>query len=253
MKLRFLLRIALSLVVFAALSNGRAADLKEVVVPDAEYPKLVDFSSQVIREALKGKPEKRLADKAQLAALMIAAYAQQNLDGANGQQRATVRDAALEMAALIRAKKYAEALKLLEALPTLRANPKAKKEKAMLFGMGINYEDTMVQFRQPARGGLGIGGQLEDLGANPDGKLADKELTPQLATTAYLTAIVGELIKGYVPENKLKVKEWQTYAHDMRQQAIALAEAAKGKDGKAAFQALTRLNQTCEKCHKAFR
>jgi hypothetical protein len=230
-----------------------AADPATSILPDSDYAKQVEFSSGVVRAALKGKPDKRAGERARTAAIMIAAYAQQNLSAGNGPQRAALRDAALELAGLIKVKEYDKAVKQLEALPTVKADAKAKREKLKLAGKAIELDDLMTQFRQSARGGLDIEARLDALGSIAGGSLPEKELDDLLVRQAYLIAVAAEITADYTPEDKDKVKSWQTYAAGMRQHAAALAAAAKSKDGKAAFRALEQLNQVCANCHKDFR
>jgi Cytochrome C' len=255
--MRFLNRprphLACGLLLILCVLPGPAAEAPPPVLPDADYPRLVAFSADVIRTALKGKPDKRAAERARTAAVMIAAYAQQNLSGRDGQQRATMRDAALELAALIKAKEFDKALKQLDALPNVKADAKVKKEKLKMIGAAIELDDLMAQFRQPARGGLGIEVRLDDLGAAEGGTVPAKELDDLLLWQAYLVAVAAEITAEHTPEDKDKVKNWQTYAAAMRQHASTLAAAAKAKEGKAAFRALEQLNQACAKCHKDFR
>jgi hypothetical protein len=239
--------------VLLLLHPGSAADAPSPTVPDADYPGLLELSGGVIREALKGKPDKRSVDKARTAAVMIAAYAQQNLSGPNGPQRASVRDAALELAALIKAKEFDKALKQLDALATLKANPKAQLAKLKLVGKSIEFDDIMTQFRQPVRGGLGIEARFDELGAGEGGVIPAKELDDALVRQALLAAVAAELTAEYVPEDKDKLKLWQALAADMRQQSLALAAVARSKDGKQTFLAVEHLNKTCAKCHKEFR
>jgi hypothetical protein len=234
------------------LVSAPAADPPAPLLPDADYPKLVEFSSGVIRDALKGQPDKRAAGRARTAAIMIAAYAQQNLAGPDGQQRATLRDAALELAGLIKAKDFDKALKKLDSLPTLKADAKAKKEKLALVDKVIEVDELMHHFRQPARGGLGIETRLDALGTM-EGGIAEKELDDLLLRQAYLLAVAAEVTAEYTPPEKDKVKDWQAYCTQMRQGGSALAAATKARDGKAALRAVEQLNQSCTKCHKDFR
>jgi len=248
-----LLVLFCGLVLILLAPPGPAADAAAPVLPDADYPKLVEFSSGVIRAALQAKADRRAAERARTAAIMIAAYAQQNLAGMDGPQRAALRDAALDLARLIKTKEFDKALKQLEALPAVKADAKAKREKLPLAVKAIDLDDLMNQFRQSARGGLDIEARLDDLGAIAGGSLPEKELDDLLVRQAYLIAVAADITAEYTPEDKDKVKTWQAYAAGMRQQAGALAAAAKAKDGKAAFRALEQLNQVCAKCHKDFR
>ncbi|MBY0526343.1 MAG: cytochrome c [Gemmataceae bacterium] len=246
--------LAMALTLGSLVPVGDAADAKDAALPDAEYPKLVERAVAVIRQSLKDKPDKRGIDKSRTAALMIAAYAQENLNGADGARRATVRDAALAVADLIvNAKDYPKALKLAETLPNLMANEKAKKEKIPLLGKGADYDDLMVQFRASARGGFGIEARFEELGAHPDRAISAKELNESFLSDIYLSAVAAEVIAAYVPEDKAKAKQWQALSLAMRKESFVLADAVKAKDGKAAFKALNQLNRTCDKCHKDFR
>src|SRR5262249_32013749 len=140
--------------------RGQAADADGPIVPDADYPKMVKMAVKGIQDALKGTPDDIKATKARTAAVMIAAYAQQNLSGADGQQRATVRDNALRIAALIQSKKFAEASKEAAGLATIAADPNAKKTKVTLIDKHISVHDLMNQFNHPPEGGWGVDRQL---------------------------------------------------------------------------------------------
>lgn len=249
------MRGCIALLGLASLATILVAQGPAPTLPAAEYPKVVDYAITVIREALgKENPDKRSADRARMAAVMIAAYAQQDLGGADAAQRAGVRDAALEVAALIKNKEYAKAIQRAESLPKLPADSKAKKEKVKLLGAIVDFDDVMTQFRQPPRGGLGIEGRFEELEALGGAAIPAKEMDELLARQAYLTAVAAELTAAHVPEDKKDMlKEWQKLSAEMRQHALALGAATRAKDGKAAFRALERLNRSCVQCHKAFR
>jgi hypothetical protein len=230
---------------------GHAADDTKPLLPDSEYRRMLDHSAEVIRAALKDMPTQRSITRAQTAAVLMAAYAQQSLGGIDGQQRATARDAALELAALIKKKDFATALRRLDGIATLKPNPKAKKEKSRLLEH-TDVDDLMSLFRPAARGGLNIEAKLDELGG-VGATLPPAELTPALTAQIYLAAVTGEIIADHVPEDRTKTKQWQGFSRDMQQHAVALTEAVRLKDGKAAAAALGRLNQTCAACHKAFR
>src|SRR5262245_42207707 len=83
--------VVVLLAILCCLPPGTAADAPKPIVPDAEYPALVEQSAKLIAEALAGSPNRRMADKARVAAVMLAEFAQQNLAGADAGQRATVR------------------------------------------------------------------------------------------------------------------------------------------------------------------
>jgi hypothetical protein len=220
-------------------------------LPDSDYALLIEPSAKLIQEALAGQPNRRAADKARVAAVMLAEFAQQNLGGADAQKRASVRDAAVAIARLIRDKDYTAAAKEAARLPNLPANPNAKKERVKLLGPSLDIEDLMTQFRASKAGGLGIEGLLDQLATEKNETVSAAALTGELRLLAYRTAIAGAMAREHVP--KMKPKEWQGYADEMRKSAVALAEAVGSKDGKRAYAAVERLNASCNQCHKEFR
>ncbi len=230
-----------------ALPIGLGAGGGEVPPLDQEYPRLLAQSVQVSLEALKGKPNRRAADKARVAVMLIAAAAQRNLAGPDAAQRATTRDAALEVADLIREEKFDQVRRRLAELPKLKPDAKARKEKRKLLGPRLDVEDLMTQFRPAKVGGLGLEAKFDALGSKADA------VTPnaQLLLDAYLTVVTAELTAEHAP--RAKAADWMSWAQAMRKEALALGEAAQARDGKAAFQAVTRLNRACNRCHQAFR
>ena len=141
--LRFLRLLGAGLLVAAglviALPRGIGADDKEAIALDSEHPRLVEQSTRLIREALKDKPNRRAADKARIAAMLIAASAQQNLAGPDGSRRAALRDAALDLADSIKDEDFAKARQRVQELPGLKRDPQAKKEKVKLLGPAPRY------------------------------------------------------------------------------------------------------------------
>lgn len=221
------------------------------VVPDAVYGRLLEPSVKLIQASLAGEPTRRAAEKARLAALMLAEFAQQDLQGPDGARRAAVRDAALEVARLIKDKKYTEALDQTQRLPTLPAQLGAKKDRVKLLGPHMDVEELMGQFRAAKVGGLGIEALLDQLAVSKDGIVPAAALTDELRLTAFRTAVAAELAREHVPN--MKPKEWLGYADGMRKSALELADAVEAKNGKAAFGAVDRLNTSCNKCHLVFR
>jgi hypothetical protein len=235
-----------------AVVPGGAADSKGTLVPEADYPKLVKRSVKGIQDALKGgKPSDESIEKAHTAAVMIAAYAQDNLDGADGQQRATVRDAALKAAEAIKASKYDEALKLVDGLATLKADPKAKKEKVKL-DEHISFKELMHQFRPEKEGGWGIYGHLYKLQTAMKPVLPREELNEKFTMEADQIAVTADVALTVIPKGK--PKEFQTNLESMRAGGVGLAEALREKEAaKVAPEALSKLTTACFGCHKTFR
>jgi hypothetical protein len=109
----------------------------------------------------------------------------------------------------------------------------------------------MSQFRSTKLGGLGIEELLDELAVAKGEALPAASLTDPLRLLAYQTAVAGVLAREHDP--KMKAKEWQSLADQMRDSAVDLAVAVKAKDGKTAYQAVMRLNGSCNQCHKVFR
>jgi hypothetical protein len=243
-----LLALALFLV-----APGGAADPKGPLVPDSDYPKLVKRSVKGIQDALKGgKPAEEQASKARTAAVLIAAYAQLNLEGPDGQQRATVRDAALKVANLVKSGKYDEAAKLAGTLPTLKADPSAKKEKVKIGDEYVTFADLMHQFRPNKEGGWGIYGHLYKLQTAMKPVLPREEVNENFVLEAQQVAVTADLALSNLPKGK--PKEFQTNLENMRAGGVELAEALKDKDAaRVAPDALQKLTTACFGCHKTFR
>lgn len=221
---------------------------KEQIVPDADYPKLVKRHVKGIQDALKGSPGDDMTEKARTSAVMIAAYAQQNLAGDDGQKRATQRDAALKVAELIKAKKYADASKLAGTLATLEADPKAKKEKVRIMDDHIGYSELMHQFRHIPDGGWGIFGHLQRIQTKQHKEMPRDEINEAFIHEMYQVAISADLANSHV--HKARTKEWEQYTDDMRKLSLDLADSLKNKDVKSGPLILSKLTTTCFNCHK---
>lgn len=230
---------------------GVAADAPAPTLPDGDYARTVEPSIKLLQDALGGEVTRRSADKARLAMLMLAEFAQQNLGGPDGPQRAAMRDAALEIAALVKNKKYADAARQAKSLSRLPASKEAKKEKVKLLGPLLDVDELMGQFRSPDKGGLGIEDLLDKLEGAADGQVPAAALNDELRLLAYRTAVAAELCRDHMPPQKGQL--WRKLSDDMRQQAGKLAESVQAKDGKAAFQAVEKLNSSCKACHREFR
>jgi hypothetical protein len=237
---------------------GSAADSKDSAVPDADYPKLVEQQFKVLQEALKSLKDakepndiKKWAEKSRCTAVMIAAIAQDNLGGKDGGQRASLRDAALGVAGLVKSKKTDEAIKKAADLKNVKSDDKAKLDKVKLFDAHIDLQELMSQFKLPKAGGQGIEATLLKLGADKKKMIPPTALNDATLLIAYQTAVAAELTADYVPDKA--PKDWKTYSSDMRKGALEMAEKVKAKDSKGAFTALSKLNTSCSACHDKFR
>lgn len=230
-------------------SGSRAADAPGQVLPDSEYPKMLKYASKGIQDALKGTPKDEMIIKARTSAIMAAAYAQQNLEGAEGQQRATVRDAAMKIVESIDARKYTDAIKQAAALPTLSADAGAKKEKVKLIDDRIKFRDMMNQFNHPPEGGWGIHREFYQYQLGMKGIPANALAEP-LLLKAYQVAVTADLVGLKVPTKNQK--EWATYASNLKTGALELADAVKAKDSNAGIGGITKITNSCTGCHKIF-
>lgn len=218
------------------------------VLPDEDYPKMLKVAVKGIQDALKGNPKEEQVTKARTAAIMIAAYAQQNLNGAEAAQRATVRDAALQIVEIIDAKKFPEAAKKAGELASLPADPKAKKEPVKLIDSKVKFRDIMNQFNHPPDGGWGIHREFYQYQLGMKG-IPAMELREPLLLKAYQVAVAAELV---ATKSAKSPKEWAALAGDMKNGALELAEAVKVKDGKAGVMAIAKVTTSCTSCHKIY-
>jgi hypothetical protein len=239
--------LVVGLWLLAAGSGGGAQGEKDQLLPDPLYPKMLERNVKAIQDALKNNPGANMAEKAQTAAVLIAAYAQQNLDGPDGQRRATVRDAALKLADLIKAKKFPDAIKLVGSLVNLPADPKAKKEKVKLIDVYIEPAEVMRQFGHKKEGGWGIFAHLQSVQTKQPKEWPRDEPTEPFMLEMYQVAVSGDLVHGHM--HKARPKEWAQYTDELRKSSFELAEALRDKDVKNSPLILSKLTTTCFNCH----
>ena len=130
-----------------------------------------------------------------------------------------------------------------------------------------NVEDAMHLFGLRTKKGFGIG----DAGKfTPDGieakimgyskkaptKADIAKDTDALAMMAYRTAAIAEVVLKKAPEKDMgdkKVKDWNTYATNMRSGALELADALKAQDSAKVKPAAAKVFSSCSSCHGTFR
>jgi Cytochrome C' len=235
------------------------------MLPEAAFTKLVERATKHVLEGVQGaqsgekKYRARYGRQARAAAAMIAAYAQDGPASRSPAQRASLRDAALQLLATLKADKWDEARKQADALKTVKEDSKADPKPVALMPAHIDLLDVMQQFSS-LPGGLGIErDRILDVLANREVKkaktLPEKVMNEDYILTAYQMAVIADVVKDHKPP-KVKgggVKEWQSFTDDMRKSALDLAETVQKKDGKAALAALNKLNSSCRNCHEVFR
>lgn len=229
------------------------AALNFQVDANAERTQLVNQAIGIVREALKRQPpDSKDREKARIAAGMIAVYAQSGPRGAATPLRATLRDAGLQLAHTIQTERFDEASKQAAALASLNPDPGAVLG-AVRLDKHLGVLDVMAQFRPERTGGLGIETKLLNLetAAKKERELPAATLDHDLALKAAHVARSADVLKEFTPRKAPQA--WQQHSEEMRQAALALGGASKAKDGKAAWTALQRLNQSCASCHESFR
>lgn len=132
--------------------------------------------------------------------------------------------------------------------------------------------EMMNLLRTKAKGGEGTAPELQynaklknQNGIEPlIGALAQKQLTDdnaaktskELELLAYRIAVMGAITHDNPPSERVakdSVPGWQKSALEMRDAAVALAEAANKKDAAGIQKASTRLENTCTQCHRDYR
>ncbi|MFN4259962.1 MAG: hypothetical protein ACK4RK_11770 [Gemmataceae bacterium] len=221
-----------------------------IPIDTTDFNKILEREVSIIQDALKGNPNKAALSKARTQAVMIAAYARYT-QGPDAELRATLCDAALKLADTIRAGKLDDARQQAAALTTLKANAAAKFPTGSLMKASkSDISDVMHQFAFTSAGGLGIDGTLKKMTAIK-GELPGDLLNDDLIWMAYQSAVTGELIKGYDPEESQKL--WMENAEAMRQLGIELVGTTKRKEGGAAHSVVYKLTIACSRCHQKFR
>ena len=144
----------------------------------------------------------------------------------------------------------------------------AAAQQAKALAKDTDLEDVMFLFRPRKKKGIGVGKTANAI--QPDGiemqyiKLGKDELSQsQLNTEAtalehmgYNTAAVAEFAIAKPPEKsegKKTPQAWAGYAKEMRDAALAFADAAKSKSPTSVHKAADKVNNACNSCHSVFR
>jgi len=133
----------------------------------------------------------------------------------------------------------------------------------------IEMEELMHMFQLRSKKGLGAG--VKAGAVMPDGiekkveALADKAIPAKqlgdeaqgLEEMSYHMAAIAAVAAQAPPIDKdmgkKKIKDWVKWSDDLRDASIALADAAKAKNGAGVKSAADKANTTCNKCHDVFR
>jgi hypothetical protein len=270
--------LALGAVLLAAAGGGRAAGDKpqvwKPIIPPAEADDVIKYLGQLTQDSLdKGPPadpdgKKDWAGKLQYTGVLAAVITQSVKEGGNAGQLGAARAAGLQLSDAVEkgqldaAKTQAAALASLKGGAAGAAPAADLEEKADLAGI-------MNLLRLRSRGGLGFGVKPPAGAATTDGiearvmalakrPLKSDDLKKQaddLVRSAYIMAAVSEVSEAHTPKKMpgKDPKDWTSWTNDMRESALALADAAKKGDPAALKAAASKLNASCNNCHGTFR
>jgi hypothetical protein len=252
----FGLALVLGCWLLAGAERNGAAENREPAVPltDADFNRLVEQSSKLIQDSLRGNPNDPAVERARTAAILVAAFAQYG-PAADTPRRTALRDTALRLGDALKRNKLDIARKEAATLARLPADAKGKPESVPLMDKRISLAEVMNHFAEPADGGVGLSKRLKALmKQGRDGALPRAALNDEVALLALQLAALGELVKGHT-DNKVakKPRDWKEHSDDLRRSGLDLAKAARAKDGKAAWKALNQLDDSCAGCHAKFK
>jgi Cytochrome C' len=144
----------------------------------------------------------------------------------------------------------------------------AVKQGADDIAKKYELEEVMHSFQLRTKKGEGVGDKPGAI--TPDGieakfiALGKKPLPPAtlnkeaaaIARAAYLSAAIAEVAERKTPEKKegnKDPKDWLAWCKDMKAGSLDLARAAKAKDAKGVKDAASKVNSSCNNCHRVFR
>jgi hypothetical protein len=237
-----------------AVTVGLAADAGKGVLPPKQVEIMLKADAALIAETITDKKltAKSAAKKAQAAAIMIAAYAQDGIRSGSGDVKklAGLRDEALALAKKIYdegSPSPAKDAKLsIDAAKGGDPKPKKLVEPELV-------DVVMKMFSSSDKtGGLRIEKSLRDLTRKTSLAKSDfEELTP----LAYKVAMIGVVTEELAPPaaGKKKPEDWVKWSKDMTDAALKVGEAATKGDEKMAKAGLRELENSCVNCHNIFR
>ncbi|GIW78692.1 MAG: hypothetical protein KatS3mg105_0499 [Gemmatales bacterium] len=242
--------LALMMVIPALWSVHGADDAKGIPITEAEYRKLVKSTVDEITKTL-AKTDAKSKQKARMAAIFLAAYAQHTTGGPGAAERATMRDAALKLAQTIAAGQIADAKKQASALLTLKADPNANTAPLSIMKVAkLKVDDLMHQFGPPARGGYGIEFRYKKL-TGLGNKLPNETLDDEFLSSAYRVAMSFAILKNYKHEDD--PDKFRKYVDDAYQATVDMIPEVRAQNGPRTAPLLYKLTIVCSRCHNDFR
>jgi hypothetical protein len=241
---------------------GKKTTAWKEILPDDVYKELTKRSIAFIETTAK-TGDKDLADRIEVEAAILAAFTMSVKDPA-ADGPSMMRGAALQASKAARA---GDLDKLKNFGATVGKAPKAPAQIKDFTVYLQATEPMMKTFLGKGKKGDGIHPDLqyqvklknlngiEALVSTLAGKkLTDEnvaKLSKELPFVAYRLAAAGSITHEFTP--KKDVDKWRDLSATMRDQAVALAEAASKKNGANILKAATALDNTCIECHSAFK
>jgi Cytochrome C' len=149
-----------------------------------------------------------------------------------------------------------------------KGDAEGAKKLAADLAKNTSVEDAMHLFNLRAKKGFGVGetagkfspdgieGKINNFSRKAPPKADVTRDGDALAKMAYRTAAVAEIALKKAPEKDMgdkKVKDWNTYATNMRAGSLELADAFKAQDPAKVKAAASKVASSCSSCHGTFR
>jgi hypothetical protein len=243
--------LSVGLVVAAAVSHAKGP------VPAAAAEKAVEADIAHLKTLFElAKSKKKLEGRTKATALLIAQYAQDNMDGPNADKLAGLRTEALKVAEAAAKKDLTAAQQLSAGLENPKADAKADKKPMKLGAMHkLELHEVMDLFGGSVGGGMNIEKDIREAKKNGPKDAAAASL---IATrTAAIADLAVDVAPDYLPMfGPMKPKaEWDRLMGEMKKLAGEVAaEANKSKPDLTKLKTMIgKLDANCVSCHNKYR
>lgn len=216
-------------------------------LPEGAAAKQLDADIKFLQTGLAGKKKSSVVPY-KSSAMLIALNAQNQLEGANAEKMAGVRDQALKVAAAL-SKPDADwdtAIKEAGAFGTAKGD--AKKTVKLETQSEFDVHELMTVFKPKARGGRGLEDDVK--------KFAKSASDPKAAAeVANLVALIGQYVELMTPadESAANKKKWADWSVEMQKVGKEAAEAASKGDKTALVKKFVAVEANCVSCHNVFK
>lgn len=218
--------------------------------------KAVEADIAHLNQVIELSKTKKVGGRVKASAMLLAAYAEENLTGKDGAKMATLRAEALKIAVAAKAKDMATAGTAAKGLTGLKAddkaNAKAMKIEDLIKKSDLGIGEVMDMFGGSTGGGFNIEKDLREIKKNGVKNTDAVELLG--ARTNAIAAYTLELRPAAA--NGAAKKDWDNWSMEMKKLSTDLAtEAAKGKAADLAKlkKIATSLDANCTNCHNKFK